>query len=156
MTLKPADVDLAELACEVVARFGEQLVRAGSQVKLTAPAPVAGSWDRLRLEQVLTNLLSNAVKHAPGALTEVSVNATDAEAVLLVRDHGPGIPPADKDRIFERFTQGNLGNSVGGFGLGLWITRHIVEALGGSIDLESELGRGASFKVRLPRAQASE
>lgn len=156
MTMQPADVDLAELACEVVARFSEQLERAGSQVRLTAPLPVGGSWDRLRLEQVLTNLLSNALKYAPGALTEVRVEASNAEAVLVVRDHGPGILPSDKDRIFERYVQGASGKSAGGFGLGLWITRHIVEALGGSIELESELGRGASFTVRLPRARASE
>lgn len=108
--MQPADVDLAELACEVVARFSEQLERAGS----------------------------------------------NAEAVLVVRDRGPGILPSDKDRIFDRCVRGASGKSAGGFGLGLWITRQIVEVLGGSIELESELGRGASFTVRLPRARASE
>ncbi|HZF53263.1 MAG TPA: MEDS domain-containing protein [Polyangiaceae bacterium] len=156
MTLDPASIDLAELACEAVARFGEQLVRAGSQVRLTATAPVRGSWDRLRLEQVITNLLSNALKHAPGTLIEVRVEVIGREAVLTVRDHGPGVSSADRDRIFERYTQAAPGKSAGGFGLGLWITRHIVEALGGSIELDSELGRGASFKVRLPRAPTSE
>jgi signal transduction histidine kinase len=105
---------------------------------------------------VITNLLSNALRHAPGALIEVRVDATSDGAVLVVRDHGPGISPADKERVFERYAQGSAGKSAGGFGLGLWITRHIVEALGGSIELDSELGRGATFKVRLPRARASE
>jgi signal transduction histidine kinase len=101
---------------------------------------------------VLTNLLSNAVKYGRGGPIEVSVEAAGRIARLGVRDEGMGIEPADQDRIFERFERLISDRKYGGFGLGLWIARQIVDAHGGTIRVESRPGAGARFVVELPLA----
>ncbi|HET9597570.1 MAG TPA: ATP-binding protein [Anaeromyxobacteraceae bacterium] len=141
--------DLGHLASEAVERFEEAAERGGTSFRLRT-SPATGVWDRLRLEQVLTNLLDNVVKYAPGSAVHVTVESEDGEAVLRVRDHGPGISPESQTRIFQQYERAVDTNVFGGLGLGLWITRQIAEAHGGSISVESELGRGATFTVRLP------
>ncbi|WP_242346599.1 CHASE domain-containing sensor histidine kinase [Anaeromyxobacter terrae] len=143
--------DLAELAREVVARFEDEARRAGCTLELVAPEPVPGSWDRLRLDQVLTNLVSNAIKYGPNQPVEVRVEGNGDRAVLVVRDRGIGISPEDQARIFERFERAVSKRSYGGFGLGLWIVREIVESLGGTVRVESAPGSGATFTVELSR-----
>jgi signal transduction histidine kinase len=121
-------------------------------VTLSAPGPAVGQWDRLRLEQVVTNLLSNAIKYGEGKPVEVEV-AGDAVAVTLrVRDHGIGIAPEDRRRIFERFERAVSADHYGGFGLGLWICRQVVEVFEGTIDVASAPGQGSTFVVTLPRS----
>lgn len=102
-------------------------------------------------EEVLTNLLSNAMKYAAGTAIEVSVAQDGKTAVLEVRDGGPGLPEADIDRIFGRFERATSTNH-GGLGLGLYITRQIVEAHHGTVTARNLDGGGASFVVRLPLA----
>jgi signal transduction histidine kinase len=109
-----------------------------------------GRWDRQRLEQVVTNLLSNALRYAPGRPIEVDVGVDGAEAVLRVQDHGPGIAPRDRERVFERFVQLGAAPRAEGFGLGLWIVRQIVAAHAGAIQVLDGEGGGAAFVVRLP------
>jgi signal transduction histidine kinase len=111
-----------------------------------------GEWDRVRLEQVVTNLLSNAAKYGSSRPVEVTVSGDGTTAVLSIRDHGIGIPPEHQSRIFERFERAVSDRHYGGLGLGLWIVRQIVEALGGSIRVESETGEGSTFTVLLPKA----
>ena len=113
-----------------------------------------------KLQQILYNLLSNAVKFTPeGGRVSVSVNAAATDLVLAVADTGVGIPPEDRDRIFEKFRQGSVVSQgtdpvhtrqYSGTGLGLSIVRELCHMLGGEVTLESELGRGSTFKVRLP------
>jgi signal transduction histidine kinase len=143
--------DLAELAREVVARFEDEARRAGCKLELVAPEPVPGSWDRLRLDQVLTNLVSNAIKYGPNQPVEVGVKGHGELAIVTVRDRGIGISAADQARIFERFERAVSKRSYGGFGLGLWIVREIVESLAGTVRVESAPGEGATFTVELPR-----
>ncbi|HSD18753.1 MAG TPA: CHASE domain-containing protein [Anaeromyxobacter sp.] len=143
--------DLAELTREVVARFEDEARRAGCTLELVAPGPVPGSWDRLRLDQVLTNLVSNAIKYGPNQPVEVRAEDHGELAIVTVRDRGIGIPPADQARIFERFERAVSERSYGGFGLGLWIVREIVESLGGAVRVTSVPGEGATFTVELPR-----
>jgi signal transduction histidine kinase len=154
LDLEIEEVDLADVAREVVGRFDEEARRAGSELRLVARAPVAGRWDRLRLDQVLTNLVSNALKYGAGQPVEVVVEARGPWAVLEVRDRGIGIDPGDQGRIFERFERAVSDRNYGGFGLGLWIVRRIVEALGGHVSVESARGRGAAFRVELEREPA--
>jgi signal transduction histidine kinase len=143
-------VDLAEIAREAVERLALDAARARCAIAVDAGEPARGRWDHLRLEQVVTNLLSNAIKYAAGKPIEVRVRRTDAMAKLVVRDHGPGIPPEDLGRIFARFERaGNLRQHPG-LGLGLYITREIVQRHGGSIAVASELGKGTTFTVELP------
>ena len=143
-------VDLAQLARETVERFGEQASRTGTPIRVTADRAVTGLWDRARLEQVISNLLSNALKFAPGQPIEVSVLSAKTGATLVVEDHGPGIDPERLPHIFGRFERGVPITSHGGLGLGLYIVREIVQALGGQITAASEPGRGARFTVVLP------
>ncbi|HMI83142.1 MAG TPA: MASE1 domain-containing protein [Polyangiaceae bacterium] len=145
------EVDLAALAREVADRFDEVLRRADCAVSLQAPVAVIGSWDRLRIEQIITNLLSNAAKYGSGHPIDIEVEGDADSARLVVRDHGIGIPPEDQSRIFERFERLIAGREAPGFGLGLWIVRQVVEGLCGQIRLTSAVGSGTTFVVELPR-----
>jgi len=151
LELELEELDLSELVREVAVRFEDELTRAGCELRLDASAPVVGRWDRLRLDQVVTNLIANAVKYGPAKPIEVAVRAEGERAWLQVRDHGIGIPHEAQARIFERFERAVSDRHYGGFGLGLWIVRIIVDALGGTIAVESEPGNGATFTVELGR-----
>jgi PAS domain S-box-containing protein len=146
------DVDLAAVVRDVVAHFGPELTQAGCPVTVHADVPAVGRWDRSRLEQVVMNLLSNALKYGRGKPVEVSVRADAESARLTVRDQGIGIAPEDRERIFTRFERGVTGPEYGGLGMGLYIVRQLVEALGGLVRVDSEPGTGATFTVELPRA----
>ncbi|HEX9102466.1 MAG TPA: ATP-binding protein, partial [Polyangia bacterium] len=121
MLMHPEDVDLAALAREVVERFADDSARAQSPITLHAPAPVAGRWDRLRIDQVLTNLVANAIKYGAGKPVDVEVAQQGDRAILRVRDRGIGIGSADQQRIFGRFERAVSERHFGGLGLGLWI-----------------------------------
>jgi signal transduction histidine kinase len=103
------------------------------------------------VEQVLSNLLANAAKYGRGKPIEVILESDAASARLIVRDHGIGIAPADKERIFGRFERAVSARHYGGLGLGLYISRQLVDAHGGTMRVESELAKGATFTVELPR-----
>jgi len=152
-------MDLVEVVKEVLDRLGEEAQRAGSAIILHAPVAVTGTWDRNRLDQVITNLVGNAIKYAGGEPIDVGVHREHRDgdgagtARVIVRDQGPGIGAADQRRIFERFERASP-PALAGLGLGLWIARSIVEAHGGRIGVESAPGQGATFTVELPVAAA--
>ena len=152
LSLQCEEVDLSGLTRELVARMSEELARVGSEVRLSLDGAVTGHWDRLRLEQVLVNLLSNAAKYGAGRPVRVTVDEQGPVARLSVRDEGIGVSPDEQERIFERFERSASVQHFKGLGLGLWITKRIVEAHGGCIRLESEPGRGSTFTVELPLA----
>jgi signal transduction histidine kinase len=143
-------VDLTAIVREVVERSAEELSQAGCQLSLHVGGPVIGRWDLVRLEQVTSNLLSNAIKFGAGKPIEIAVREASGVASLVVSDQGIGIPPARQPYIFERFERAVSARSYSGLGLGLYIVRSIVEALGGSIRVESEPGQGSVFTVELP------
>jgi PAS domain S-box-containing protein len=148
------DVDLAEAVREVASRFEAQAAQTGAALRVETPGAVPGRWDRLKLEQVLTNLLDNALKYGPGKPVHVRLEADPARVRVTVRDEGIGIAPESLARIFGRFERAVSERNYGGLGLGLYITRTIVEAMGGEIRVASEPGRGAAFTVELPRQPA--
>ena len=129
-------VNLFNAKCEVVVRSDKNLI-----VNL----------DKSTMEQVLTNLLMNATKYAHGKSVEILLEQLDQEwGRLVVRDEGPGIASADKERFFNRFERVDDRDNIGGLGLGLYITRQILEAHGGKIFVESEIGKCSSFIVDFP------
>lgn len=148
-------VDLAALASEVASGVTDQAREAGATLEVRAPGPVRGAWDRRRLGQVLGHLLSNAIKFGAGTPIVVTVGSDGERARVAVRDHGPGIGPADRARIFERFERGVSLRRHGGFGVGLWMAREIVRAHGGTLTLASEPGQGATFTLEVPIVTAA-
>lgn len=145
------EFDLAECVREVVGRFVEPAGRVGCVLQVDTPPSVVGAWDRLRIEQVITNLLGNAIKFCDHKPIDVTLSADNGTIVVTVRDSGAGIPKDRLPYIFERFERGVSARHYGGLGLGLYVTRQIVEAHGGAVDVESDLGKGSVFRVRLPR-----
>ncbi|CAM3161867.1 ATP-binding protein [Corallococcus soli] len=148
------EVDLSLLVSEVLERLSGQLEQAGCRVRLDVPSLIVGVWDGHRLEQVLTNLLCNALKYAPGTPLEVRAEEQGDSVRLEVRDQGPGVPPAQRESIFDRFDRGLASRNAGGLGLGLFISKQIVAAHRGTISVEESPGGGACFVIRLPRDAA--
>lgn len=147
--LDSEDVDLGEVAREVVARFEPETAEAGSSITLAAEPGVVGHWDLFRIEQILTNLIANAIRYGAGHPIDLVIARAGAAARLVVRDRGPGIAPEDLERIFERYAR-RMQKSFSGLGLGLYIVRQILDEAGGTITVESEPGEGATFIVTIP------
>ncbi len=150
LELRREETDLGALAQDVAERQKPALDGAGCALELRLAQGVVGRWDRLRVEQILTNLLINAARYGAGKPVRVEVEAEGEQARLRVSDGGIGIAEKDQARIFERFERASSEHHYGGLGLGLWLTRQIVQAHGGSIGVISEPGAGASFLVVLP------
>lgn len=150
LALHLEEVDLAGVARDVVEQLGGTAGASGSTIALEASGPVVGIWDRMRLEQVVANLLSNAVKFGASKPIEVRVQRAADHAVLVVTDRGIGIAPDRVGHIFERFERAVSSHDYGGLGLGLYIAHVIVSAFGGTIAVESTLGKGSTFVVDLP------
>ena len=124
-------------SCELIARL---------------PPKLEGRWDRLAAEQIVANLISNAIKYGAGSPVEVSLTEpAPGVAKIQVSDRGPGIASQDRERIFERFQRAvEPGQRRSGFGIGLWLVRSLVQAHGGSIEVDSTPGQGSTFTVHLP------
>jgi signal transduction histidine kinase len=156
LAIRPQPTEVAPLIADVVRTMRAQ-TEAGGQtltehIQPGLP-PINVEPDRIR--QILVNLITNAHEYSPEAASiQVVAQATGAEVEIAVSDNGPGIPEDQLGRIFERFTRGDAGltQRVGGTGLGLAISKSLVELHGGSIDAESSVGRGSTFRVRLPIA----
>jgi two-component system phosphate regulon sensor histidine kinase PhoR len=144
--------EIAPLLSEAAERLATQAER--SQVSVTLElAPDLGSMriDAARIERAVLNLLHNAIKFTPpnGSVT-LSAQRNDGELIVTVRDSGAGIASSDLPRIFERFYKADQSRAGGGTGLGLALVKHAVEAHGGSVHVESEVGRGSCFTLRIP------
>ncbi len=148
--LRRMPTDLGRLAHDAIDRIRPQA--RSHRLRLVVPdKPIVGQWDPDRLGQVLDNLLGNAVKYsARGEEVTVQVEASDGETCLQVRDRGAGIPPEVLPRLFERFYRADHTGGSSGLGLGLYISRMLVEAHGGRIWAESTPGEGSTFTVVLP------
>ena len=155
--LERRPVDLLVLAADAVT--DARAVDPGRPVELQvvgSAAPVV-TGDEPRLRQVVANLVANALRHTPpGTRVVVTVGVEGASAMLAVTDHGPGLAPEEAERVFERFYRADPSRTRarGGTGLGLSIVAALVAAHGGTVDVETSPGHGATFRVRLPLAEA--
>ena len=154
------EVDLVAVVRNVAERFKDELTSSGGPLSVLvagdegARGSLIGRWDRLRLDQVLTNFLSNAIKYGAGKPIQIRVSASGDEAFLEVEDHGIGISAEDQERLFKRFARVVSPEHYGGFGLGLWIVKVLVEAMGGQVAVKSAVGVGSVFSATLPRGIA--
>lgn len=141
--------ELAELLTKIVQRYESQILTANSTLVLKLEQAQI-EVDPLRIEQVLTNLILNAIKYAPASAMEIGLKKTDSgKTQIWVSDSGPGIPKEFKDKIFKRYERGNSQAAISGMGLGLYISRQIIEAHGGSLELESAGDIGSKFLITI-------
>jgi signal transduction histidine kinase len=151
LAIQPVSADFGALVRRVVDSYADQAASVGCPMNVSGPESVPGIWDEFRIEQVVANLLTNAIRYGGGKPVQVTIEATGQEASVTVADQGIGIAPADQARIFEQFERAQGKQLAQGLGLGLYITRQIVQAHGGRIDVRSSPGEGSAFTVRLPR-----
>lgn len=151
--LRVERIDLRALIERQVAGMKPRAQRAGLVLAIEPGAPLIAFADHARLEQVIANLLDNALKYTERGGVTVAAGAAGALAWCEVRDTGPGIPPEDQPRIFERFYRVDKARSrdKGGTGLGLSIVKHIVQLHGGSVSVTSVPGEGSTFRFEIPR-----
>jgi signal transduction histidine kinase len=144
-------VDLTALVHDIVHEM-VSLARGNSErIQLTAPSGITITSDPIRLRQILVNLISNALKYSPREeCVSVAVHTHDGSVYVNVADRGPGIPLEERERIFEPFYQSASRRKRGGVGLGLPLARRLARALGGDITVESTVGKGSVFTLRLP------
>jgi len=148
---RPADlrrtVEAAKDQMEAIAR-GHALRYTGSGESVMV------DYDERRIQRVLQNLISNAIKYSPdGGDIDINIHADGSDAAISIRDHGIGIPEADRGHVFERGYRANTVGAIPGTGLGLFISSEIVKRHGGSIGCRAADGRGTVFEVRLPLAR---
>jgi signal transduction histidine kinase len=152
LTLNKDVINLCDTITETVYRHTPDLKASGYSFPLIDLAgPARGCWDRLRMEQVTSNLLNNAIKYGRGKPIHIRLECSEERVHFSIKDHGPGIPEDHLEKIFDRFERGLSAKKIAGLGLGLFITKQIVELHGGRIWVESELGHGSTFHVEIPR-----
>ncbi|MCU0250782.1 MAG: HAMP domain-containing histidine kinase [Vicinamibacterales bacterium] len=151
MKLDREPVRLGDIVARAVDLYRDVAEAKGVVLTAHATAEAAVAADRTRLEQVAANLIDNAVKYTPaGGRVDVEVLADGARARLRVRDTGPGIRPDELPHIWDRLFRGDTSRTERGLGLGLSLVKAIIEAHGGTVEVESEPGRGSAFTVSLP------
>jgi PAS domain S-box-containing protein len=144
------EFDIVESVSNVVDGLRPSAESARCDLTLDAAGTVVGAWDRVRLEQALTNLIANAIKYGAGKPIAVSVRRHGGEVMLQVRDHGPGVPETELERLFRRFERAASIRNYGGLGLGLYFIQAIVDAHGGSVTAHNMPDGGARFQITLP------
>lgn len=148
LNLQKTTLNLSSLLSELIERFMPQFELSGSKVHTDITPEVTGQWDAYKIEQVINNLFSNAIRYSPQKPIHIKLEDGPEKVILSVRDEGAGIAPENLERIFERFERAVTTNS--GLGLGLYITRQIVELHHGKISASSTLGKGSTFIIELP------
>ncbi|RKH30002.1 sensor histidine kinase [Corallococcus sicarius] len=149
LTVKRAQTDLSRLVAEVLERFAPQLEAAGCQLERDIEDGIVLPLDAARIEQVLTNFIINALKYAPGRPVHAKLERRGHGARFSLRDEGSGIPPEHHERIFIRYERATPPSEVSGLGLGLYISKQIIQGHGGTIEVESAPDRGSTFSFEL-------
>lgn len=150
MSLQKESFNLSLMVQEVLSQFQVTADLAGVKINFKTTGEILGRWDKFRLEQVLLNLLINALKYGGNKPIQVEVCGEGDLASFSVIDSGQGVDLKDQPKIFQRFERAQEVTNNKGLGLGLYISKNIIQAHGGDIHLKSEPGKGAAFKVVLP------
>jgi signal transduction histidine kinase len=151
LSIRPAAVDLEALLQRIVGDLSQQAADMHTELRLTIVQPVAGCWDEFRVEQVIINLITNALRYGDGKPVDVRLHADSQNARIEVIDQGLGIPEEVLPKIFEPYERGKMDKVPAGLGLGLFISRQLAEAHGGTLTARSKPGEGATFIFTLPR-----
>ena len=138
--------DLVDLMSEILDRYSDMI----DNISLNVSDNLIGTWDRHRIDQVVSNLINNAIKYAKDSPVHINVSRENEFAVIKIKDEGPGISPDAQKKIFQRFERQTSDSSINGLGLGLFICKEILERHDGNISVHSEPGKGAEFTVMLP------
>lgn len=155
LSMDMVESDLSQIATAVVGRMAPLFRHKDTPLGVSATPGARVMADPLRIEQVLNNLLSNAIRYAPGTPVQVSVSQSEDRVELVVADQGPGISPESHEQVFNRYERLVPDHAAKGLGIGLYLARSLVKAHGGTLHVESQLGKGARFVVRLPSLAAS-
>ncbi len=150
LQLHPEPLDLYELVRDLVLRMDASARGAGCIVHVERRGNPSGTWDKFRVETIVSNLLGNALKFGAGRPIDVTVEALPAGAAIEVRDRGIGVPLDRAEQLFEPFERGAGVSGYAGFGLGLWIGRQLARAMGGSLTVSEVDGGGSRFRLQLP------
>lgn len=135
---------------DVLDQFTEEIKNSQCNISVDIPSITIVTWDKARIEQVITNLLSNAIKYAPASNITITVTQDQNTTTLAIKDTGPGIPQSKQQLLFKRFERVGAPLSVSGLGLGLYISKQIIEAMTGTIKVESQVGKGSTFIINIP------
>lgn len=150
LKLEKEKVNLTNIVKDILTQFKPQLKKSKIQVVLTGENSVTGLWDKVRLEQVISNLISNALKYGRGNPITIKLKKGDRKAVLYIKDKGIGIREEEQQYLFDLFTRGTSAREYFGQGIGLYISRQIIEAHKGTLSLQSKEGVGSTFTIELP------
>jgi two-component system OmpR family sensor kinase len=156
LQLQPAVTDLSNLVRSVAQRYEAEAAYKRCAIEPGIDDGIIAVCDPLAVEQVIENLLSNALKFGAGNPVVLRLRSDEDSAYFEVRDSGIGMSEEQQERVFDRFEQVVAHHRAGGFGLGLWISCRLVEAMNGNITLSSRLGHGSTFHVTLPLRAASD
>ena len=153
LQLSKERADLVEVVKSVAERFGDDAQRSGSSLRFVSDGPIWGEFDVSRVDQMATNLVSNAIRYGLGRPIAIGVARDGEQSRFWVEDRGIGIPSEHQARIFQQFERAAPSTNYGGLGLGLWISRQLVEAMGGTISVRSNENSGAVFTVEIPNSK---
>lgn len=150
LTLDKEKVNFPNLVKDILRRYEEQIKKSNYDVTTEIRNNIFGCWDKVRIEQVISNLISNAIKYGDRKPISIQVNKRNNQALFIIKDNGIGITSPFQKQIFERFARGVSPKHYRGLGVGLYISKNIIEAHGGSIKVKSVLRKGSLFSVELP------
>lgn len=155
LKLEFEETDLVVTVRDVCERFAAEAKAQKVTVEIENDGDVRGTWDAVRVDQVVVNLLTNAIKYGAGGRVVIRVWQDPTDAYLTVRDEGIGVPAAELERIFERYERAVSSRAYGGLGLGLYITKELVGAHGGKVWATRNPDAGSTFHIKLPKKRAA-
>jgi signal transduction histidine kinase len=153
LEIKRTKTNITNLMLNVLDNFKDPIRLNDNNVVFSHGGDIIGYWDQTRISQLFTHLVSNAVKYAPGKSIKIDLFQKDQNVFYEITDDGPGIPYQLQSKIFERFERASDYKRASGLGLGLYVSKQIVLAHNGEINLKSHPGKGTSFQVVLPIKQ---